>query len=98
MNSGGSHFFSFIFICGVVGLVGACSSAPTAEKDDPAELAASTSEAVSGTACADGTPGQPFTGGMVGCPGAVTWQDRANLCSPGFHAASASEWSKWRAS
>ncbi|WP_170319431.1 serine hydrolase [Polyangium spumosum] len=38
-------------------------------------------------------PNQALSGTkMFGCSGAVTWQDRATLCAPGFHVCEASEY------
>ncbi|WP_158501991.1 hypothetical protein [Vitiosangium sp. GDMCC 1.1324] len=42
--------------------------------------------------CADGTTDQTFAGGMVGCAGTATWDNRASLCGAGYHPASANEW------
>ncbi|UQA60474.1 DUF4215 domain-containing protein [Polyangium aurulentum] len=35
---------------------------------------------------------QPFTLGMVGCAGTVTWANRGNLCKEGWHVCSAEEY------
>jgi hypothetical protein len=42
--------------------------------------------------CADGTQEQVFSGGMVGCAGAVPYASRGSLCAPGFRVVSATEW------
>jgi hypothetical protein len=42
--------------------------------------------------CADGTQEQVFSGGMVGCAGAVSYADRSTLCAPGFRTVTAPEW------
>ena len=42
--------------------------------------------------CADGSQDQVFSGGMVGCAGAVGYADRSSLCAPGFRTATAAEW------
>ncbi|MCP3098408.1 hypothetical protein LZ198_05890 [Myxococcus sp. K15C18031901] len=42
--------------------------------------------------CADGTSEQTFAGGMVGCAGQVTWDNRASLCGAGYRLATATEW------
>jgi len=46
--------------------------------------------------CADGTTEQFFSGGMVGCAGAVTFANRDTLCAPGSRTVSAAEWTALR--
>lgn len=44
-------------------------------------------------ACANGAAAdQIFSPGMVGCGGAVTWDQRNSLCAPGYGACTAAEW------
>ncbi len=47
---------------------------------------------VLGGRCADGTQEQIFSGGMVGCAGAVPYANRNALCAPGFRTVTAAEW------
>ncbi len=48
---------------------------------------------VSGRGCAnDANPSDSFVPGIVGCGGTVQWDERANLCSPGFSACTATQW------
>jgi hypothetical protein len=42
--------------------------------------------------CADGTIEQTFPSGMVGCAGTATYANRAAVCAPGSHVATAAEW------
>jgi hypothetical protein len=42
--------------------------------------------------CADGSTGEPFSGGMAGCPGRVEARNRASLCGPRFSVCSAATW------
>jgi hypothetical protein len=42
--------------------------------------------------CADGSIEQTFSGGMVGCAATEPYANRATLCGPGYHLASATEW------
>ena len=44
------------------------------------------------TACADGTVDETFTGGLAGCAGSVTWDNRRALCGGGYRPATATEW------
>jgi CubicO group peptidase (beta-lactamase class C family) len=44
------------------------------------------------TACSDGTVEETFANGMVGCAGAVTWDNRRALCSDRYRPATAKEW------
>lgn len=50
---------------------------------------------LTGPDCADGAPAQVFgdyTPEAVGCPGSVTWSQRASLCAPGSRPCTADEW------
>jgi hypothetical protein len=49
-----------------------------------------------GGRCADGSQEQIFSGGMVGCAGAVPFANRNALCAPGFRTVSAAEWTTLR--
>ena len=55
-----------------------------------------TASDVLGGRCADGTQEQVFSGGMVGCAGAVTYANRNTLCAPGFRTVTAAEWTALR--
>jgi hypothetical protein len=46
--------------------------------------------------CASPSGMQVFSGGMAGCPGTVTWANRATLCASGAHVCSATEWTAKR--
>ncbi len=81
-------------ICGLLGLVPACTS--SAEGTDDVPVSTVTQAVVAGR-CADGTQEQVFAGGMVGCAGAVTFANRNALCAPGFRTATAAEWVALRA-
>jgi hypothetical protein len=77
---------------GLICLLLACGT--QAADDDP--LVASVSQAIVAGRCADGTQEQTFTGGMVGCAGAVTFANRNTLCAPGFRMVTAAEWTALR--
>ena len=51
---------------------------------------------VLGGRCADGSQEQIFSGGMVGCAGAVPYANRNALCAPGFRTVTAAEWTALR--
>ncbi|MBU8896738.1 hypothetical protein KRR26_14055 [Corallococcus sp. M34] len=57
----------------------------------PEDVAQESTAAPSGP-CADGTPEQTFSNGMVGCAGRVTWDQRASLCGSGYVPATAADW------
>jgi alpha-tubulin suppressor-like RCC1 family protein len=42
--------------------------------------------------CQDGTIEQTFTGGMVGCAGGTTYDNRAAYCAAGYQSATAADW------
>jgi hypothetical protein len=43
-------------------------------------------------ACEDGGVAEVFTVGMAGCPGSVTWADRAKLCTPACPPCASTAW------
>ncbi len=65
---------------------GVCGKACTAS-----ELCKS-STCTTASACASGSDDQVFGGGMRGCKGSVSFQDRAKLCAAGSHVCTAQEW------
>ena len=77
---------------GLICLLLACGT--QAADDEP--LVGSVSQAIVAGRCADGTQEQTFTGGMVGCAGAVTFANRNTLCAPGFRMVTAAEWTALR--
>jgi hypothetical protein len=46
-------------------------------------------------ACANGAAAQAFGSDMWGCPGAVTFANRATVCGAGYHVATPIEWATW---
>lgn len=88
------RFAASVAAGGVVSLLITCGTQAT-EEEEPIGIA---TQAIVAGKCADGTQEQTFTGGMVGCAGAVTFADRNALCAPGFRTVTAAEWVALRGS
>jgi hypothetical protein len=78
----------------VIGLVTGLAACDTPL--DEGEAVEVQQSALASVPCTNGAPVQTFGGEMYGCRGSVTFDNRATLCGPGFHVASASEWTTWK--